>query len=219
MEKIKSVIFDWGGVLIEDPAPALMKYCAQIFNVSKEKYEKAHHKFSDDFQKNLINEDTFWERISGELKVKKPAVRSLWTDAFKASYIPREEMFNLAALLKKSGYKTALLSNTEAPSMRYFYRLGYDMFETAVFSCDAGVIKPHRKIFELALEKLLCTPEQAVFIDDKPEFIAAAEKYGLYTILFKSIEQTKNILAEIGVKHTGQMLKGTAYGFTDGNNN
>ena len=70
MEKIISVIFDWGGVLIEDPAPGLMQYCAQTLNVSKEEYEKAHQKFSADFQKNLVREDTFWDRICRELRSK-----------------------------------------------------------------------------------------------------------------------------------------------------
>jgi len=203
MEKIKSVIFDWGGVLIEDPAPGLMRYCAQILNVSKEEYTKAHHKFSTDFQKNLIRENTFWERVCSELKVQKPAARSFWTDAFKAAHVPRKEMFNLASRLNKKGYKTAVISNTEVPAMQYFYQLRYDMFDALVFSCVEGTMKPERKIFEIALQKLGCTPEQSVFIDDNPEFIEAAKESGLYTILFESADQIKNELAEIGVKQAG----------------
>ena len=197
---IKSVIFDWGGVLIDDPAPGLMRYCAQILNVSTEDYQKAHQKFSADFQKNLIREDTFWERICHELKVPKSAVRSLWTDAFKAAYVPREEMISLATWLNKKGYKTAVISNTEVPAMQYFYQLGYAMFDVLVFSCAEGTIKPDRKIFEIALQKLGCTPEQSVFIDDNPEFIDAAKNAGLHTILFESAGQIRNKLAGIGVK-------------------
>jgi len=199
-EKIKAVIFDWGGVLIEDPAPGLVQYCAKALKVPKEKYEKAYRQHSENFQKNLISEDTFWERISSELKVPKSKVRSLWADAFKAAYIPRKEMFILAAQLRKKGFKTAVLSNTEVPAMQYFYRLGYDMFDVAVFSCVEETIKPERKIFEIALQKLDCMPEQSVFIDDNPEFVKAAKEYGLRTILFSSIEKINNKLAEIGVK-------------------
>jgi putative hydrolase of the HAD superfamily len=198
-ERIKSVIFDWGGVLIEDPAPGLVQYCAQVLNVSKEEFEKAHHKFSEDFQKNLISEDTFWERISSELKILKPRRSSLWVDAFKAVYIPRKEIFTLAAELKGKGYKTAVLSNTEVPAMQYFYELGYDMFDVTVFSCVEGTVKPERKIFEIALAKLDCTPEQAVFLDDNPEFINAATEHGLHAILFEGTGKTTNILAKIGV--------------------
>ena len=199
-EKIKAVIFDWGGVLIEDPAPGLVQYCALALNVPKERYEKAYRKFSEDFQKNLISEDTFWERISSELKVHKPIAPSLWAEAFQAAYVPRKKMFTLAAELKAKGYKTVVLSNTEFPAMQYFYLLGYDMFDVAVFSCTEGTIKPERQIFEIALAKLGCTPEQSVFIDDYQEFIEAAKEYGLHAILFESIEKINYKLAEIGVK-------------------
>ena len=199
MDTITSVIFDWGGVLIEDPAPGLMRYCAQTLNVPKEEYQKAHQKFSSDFQKNLIREDTFWDRICRELKVPKPAVPSLWTDAFKAAYVPREEMFALAASLQKSGYKTAVLSNTEVPAMQYFYQLQYDMFDVLVFSCAEGTIKPERKIFDITGQKLGCSPEQSVFIDDNPEFIDAAKNAGLHVILFESTGRTTEKLAELGI--------------------
>ena len=195
MERIESVIFDWGGVLIDDPAPGLMRYCAQALAVSKEDYIKAHSKFAEDFEKNLINEDTFWERICGELGVSKPKVSSLWADAFKAIYVPKEDMFTVAARLRKNGYKTALLSNTEAAAMQYFYQLQYDIFDVLVFSCAEGTRKPEKKIYELTIQRLGSQPGQSVFIDDKPEYINGAKEAGLNTILFRNVGQIKNELA------------------------
>lgn len=195
MEAIESVIFDWGGVLIDDPTPGLMRYCAQALAVSKEDYIKAHSKFAEDFEKNLISEDTFWERICGELDVSKPKVPSLWADAFKSAYVPREDMFTVAARLRKNGYKTALLSNTEAAAMQYFYQLQYNMFDVLVFSCAEGTRKPEKKIYELTIQKLGSRPGQSVFIDDKPEYINGAKEAGLNTILSRNVEQVKNELA------------------------
>ncbi len=203
MEAIESVIFDWGGVLIDDPTPGLMQYCAQALAVSKDDYIKAHSKFAADFEKNLINEDTLWERICDELGVSKPKVDSLWADAFKSAYVPREDMFTVAARLRKNGYKTALLSNTEAAAMQYFYQLQYDMFDVLVFSCAEGTRKPEKKIYELTIQKLGSQPGQSVFIDDKPEYINGAKQTGLNTILFESISQVKNALAELRVELTG----------------
>lgn len=200
MEKIKAVIFDWGGVLIDDPAPGLMQYCAGALAVSKQEYTIAHSKFEADFVKGLISEDTFWSRICSELNVPKPKVPLLWTDAFKAAYVPRENMFSMAACLQRDGYKTAVLSNTEAPAMQYFYQLQYDVFDELVFSCAEGMKKPEREIYELTAERLGVTPGQSVFIDDRPDYIKGAERAGLKTILFKSIEQVKTDLAKLNVK-------------------
>jgi len=195
MERIESVIFDWGGVLIDDPAPGLMQYCAQALAVSKDDYIKAHSKFAADFQKGLIGEDTFWERICSRLNVPTPKADSLWADAFKAVYVPRKDMFSLAARLRKNGYKTALLSNTEAAAMQYFYQLQYDMFDVLVFSCAEGTRKPEKKIYELTFQRLGSQPGQSVYIDDKPEYINGAKQAGLNTILFRNVEQVKNELA------------------------
>jgi len=203
MERIESVIFDWGGVLIDDPAPGLMRYCAQALAVSKEDYIKAHSKFAPEFQKDLISEDTFWERICGELDVPRPKADSLWADAFKAAYVPKEDVFSLAEWLRKNGYKTALLSNTEAAAMQYFHTLKYNMFDVLVFSCAEGTRKPEKKIYELTVQRLGSQPGQSVFIDDKPEYINGAKEAGLNTILFENLNQVKNALAELGVKNKG----------------
>ena len=200
MEEIESVIFDWGGVLIEDPAPGLMQYCSEALRVAKEEYTKTHCRFAGDFQKGKISEDTFWERICGELQVAKPQVDSLWGRAFAAVYSPKTEMFSLSVLLRKRGYKIALLSNTEGPAMQYFHQQKYDMFDVLVFSCAEGVEKPEKRIYELVLERLGTQTSQSVFIDDKPEYINATKAIGLNTIVFENIEQVKNELRLLGIK-------------------
>ncbi|MBC8471663.1 MAG: HAD family phosphatase [Planctomycetes bacterium] len=200
MEVIESVIFDWGGVLIEDPSPGIVKYCSEALAVSKEDYIKAHRKFIEDFEKSVISEEKFWERICNELGVSKPKVPSLWADAFKAGYVPREEVFSLAAGLRKKGYKTAFLSNTEEPSMRYFHQFGYDMFDVLVFSCAEGTRKPESRIYELTVQRLGSEAGQSVFIDDKPEYISGAQQAGLHAILFENVSQVKNELIMLGVE-------------------
>ena len=74
------------------------------------------------------------------------------------------------------------------------------MFDELVFSCAERVRKPDREIYELAAERLGCAPEQAVFIDDKQEYIKGAEEAGLRAIVFEDVEQVKNELARVGVK-------------------
>lgn len=199
MGSIKSVIFDWGGVLIDDPAPGLMRYCGQKLKVSEKDYIKTHDKFSADFQKGLIGEDVFWARICGELNVPQPTIDSLWAEAFRAVYVPKEDVFVLAKRLQQDCCKTALLSNTEVPAMRYFHQFGYDMFDVLVFSCAEGTRKPERKIYELALERLGSQPAQSVFVDDKQEYIDGAKQVGLNTILFKNIHQLKSELTKLGI--------------------
>jgi putative hydrolase of the HAD superfamily len=48
-----------------------------------------------------------------------------------------------------------------------------------MLSCEAGVAKPDRRIFELALGRLGAEPGQALFIDDTPGHVAAAQALGM----------------------------------------
>jgi putative hydrolase of the HAD superfamily len=168
--------------------------------VSKEDYIKVHGEFVKYFEKGLISEEEFWERMCRGLGVSKPKVSSLWADAFEAVYVPREEMFSLASGLGKKGYKTAFLSNTEEPAMQYFHQFGYDMFDVLVFSCAEGTSKPERRIYELTIQRLGSAAGQSVFIDDKAEYIDGAKQAGLKTILFESISQVKSELTGLGVE-------------------
>jgi putative hydrolase of the HAD superfamily len=200
MNKIEAVIFDWGGVLADDPRPGLMQYCAKTLDVSQQEYIKAHSKFAEQFQKGIISEQTFWIKVCGQLNRPVPTHPSLWGQAFQVVYRPRDKVFALAAELQKNGIKTALLSNTEVPAMEFFYGHGYDMFGVLVFSCTEGAIKPERKIYRITLKKLRSEPGQTVFIDDKPEFIEGAKQVGINTVLFSNIEQIRKGLSNLGVE-------------------
>jgi putative hydrolase of the HAD superfamily len=194
MEKINAVIFDWGGVLIEDPAPALFKYCANALGVSEKQYIIAFDICMNDFQTGTVTEQQFWTNMTKRLKAPMPKTDSLWTEAFTAAYRPRREMFSLASRLRKAGCKTAILSNTEKPVVEIINKQKYDAFDVTVLSCLEGTAKPERKIYDLTLDRLGIPAGQALFIDDKQPNIDGAKQAGLQTILF---ENTCNFKKEI----------------------
>jgi epoxide hydrolase-like predicted phosphatase len=200
MEKIESIIFDWGGVLIENPRPGLLKYCSEAFGVLLEDYTPVHDSFLDEFHTGEIGEERFWRQISEKLGKPMPSARSQWYDAFRFAYVPKQEMFDLATSLHDKDYKTALLSNTELPAVRFFHELNYNMFDLFVFSCIERMMKPQRRIYEITLERLDSKAGQTVFIDDVQDYIRAAKLMGLNTILFENVYQVKGELARLGVE-------------------
>ena len=200
MGKIESVIFDWGGVLIDDPRPGLLRYCADAFGVSEELYMPVHDSFLDAFQNGLISEEAFWREISQKLGKPAPSVPSLWSRAFRAAYVPKRGVFALASSLQARGYKTALLSNTELAAAEFLRELNYDMFDALIVSCTEGVAKPERRIYEIAVERLGTKAERSVFIDDRLDYVQGARNAGLSAILFKSLGQITRELAVLGVE-------------------
>lgn len=197
---IQSIVFDWGGVLIDRPTPGLLHYFAEYFNTTEEKFYNIHKKYVDSFQKGILPENNYWEKMCTDLSVNKPVEKSLWKQAFKSVYREKKDVFNLVSVLKKYGYKTGFLSNTETPAMEFFLEQKYNMFDVLVFSCKEGFRKPEKEIYEITLRRLNTRPEETLFIDDRIENIRGAESLGIYTILFKDSKHLREKLASFSIK-------------------
>jgi epoxide hydrolase-like predicted phosphatase len=196
---VKAIIFDWGGVLCEETALGLISYFSKALKVAPEPLVRAFRPFLPAFQRGEISEDALWQGMAAALKIERPYNQSLWGEALRAIYVPKQEMFDLAARLKEKGYAVGLLSNAEMAAMAFFYEQGYTMFDAAVFSCAEGTRKPEQKIYEIALERLGVKPHEAIFIDDRADFIAGAQQLGIQTILFKGLEQVTRDLASFAI--------------------
>src|SRR3989344_4465322 len=161
----KAVIFDWGGVLIDNPEPAFVHFMSQYFGVGEEVISPVRKRLALDFQRGM-QEEEYWRRFCSELGLSVPVVnsshtKSLWARAFEFAYSPKQEMFQLASDLHRGGYKIALLSNTQMPSVDFFKAQNYEMFDVAVFSCVEGILKPDREIYMITVERLGVSPREA----------------------------------------------------------
>lgn len=110
---------------------------------------------------------------------------SLSPEAFKASWLepysePMPGMGNLIRELVKQ-HRLVLLSNVD----KYYWntiRDGYgelQHFDRLVLSCDVGVAKPDRAMFELAVQAAGTDASRCFFVDDKLENVQAAARLGL----------------------------------------
>lgn len=194
---MKAVIFDWGGVLIDRPAECLRAYCAEQLGVNYEVFSQVYDKHEPAVQRGTLAEGDLWNQVCSELGVPVPKTPSLWGDAFRHCYQPKEEVFQLARDLRGKGYKVGFLSNTEQPSMDFFEEQHYDMFDAKVFSCAEGVAKAEPEIYLLAAERLGVPPDEAVFIDDKEEWVAGAKEVGMAVILFHNPAQLRQELGAL----------------------
>lgn len=183
-----------------EPSEELYDFCAKEFGVPIESFKKSFLKFEDNLVDNSLTEKQVWEKVSAELRKPNPNRASLWGDAFRAAYHPRQEMFDLAAKVHNNGYRTALLSNIEIPVMGIFLEQGYTMFDVQIFSCVEGVAKPDERIYRRTLHHLCVAPDEAVFIDDKQKYVDAAKHIGIEGIVYQTPEQVKRELQKLNVK-------------------
>ena len=93
---------------------------------------------------------------------------------------PYEWTLEVLAELQARSIAVVVLSNAW-PSLRRLHRsLGIDRFVSAmVISAEEGISKPDARMFRKALRLLGEPPERAVFVDDWPGHVEAANRLGI----------------------------------------
>lgn len=199
MNIIKTIFFDWGGVLINDPANEIVSYCSKKLDVSSEIFLIVQNKYLPEFQIGKISENNYWQKICADLNVPIPQTQSLWGEAFRSAYSPKEDMLNLVAILKSKGIITSIISNTEIPCYEFYKELNYVNFDVVIFSCLEKTRKPEEKIYKIALEKTHTKCFEGIFIDDKMENIKAAQNLHLNVIYYKNFVDTVENLKKYSI--------------------
>jgi putative hydrolase of the HAD superfamily len=90
--------------------------------------------------------------------------------------------------LRRRGYKIGLLTNSFLPmwmrdvELESFQLITY--FDARITAADVGYVKPHPNIYYALLDRMKISPDQAVFVGDRPKNdIAGANAVGLISIL------------------------------------
>lgn len=196
---IKAVVFDFGGVYTASPFTGLQ-------NWHEERGLDAAVGLRAVFGPYDQDTDHPWHQVErGELAIAAAAEQikaiaaeeTLDLDLFELFSAmggdggARQDVVDLTLRLRADGYRTALITNNVAEfadGWRAMIPVD-DLFELVIDSSAVGLRKPNPEIFQLALDQLGVAAREAVFLDDAPGNVAAAEALGLHAILVEDDHQ------------------------------
>ena len=175
---IEAVVFDWGGVIIENPVEGILEFLKKEFpGVETTGIDEST---IIDYQKGVFSETELWKKLgAAESLDLNQYGGSLWRSAFESTYTEKKPVVELAKTLRMHGITTAMLSNTEQPAVEMLMDMKYTCFDHFYFSCSWGLVKPDPAIYYRCIEALDLPAETILFIDDKEENIIAAELAGM----------------------------------------
>jgi putative hydrolase of the HAD superfamily len=105
------------------------------------------------------------ERLAIDVEVE--TILALRLEFMRDVLVPDDGVIETLTELRRRGIPTALVSNsTEDVALVWAETPFADLFDTAVFSATAGVMKPDREIYELALRKLPVPASETLFVGD-----------------------------------------------------
>jgi len=202
---IRAVVCDWAGVLTNPVAEFLTSYCAAV-DVAPERIVAAIGRVAardggDPFaemERGRLSEEEFLARIGAALAADggPPVELGGFRAAWFAGVRPNRAFLGYLEELWRRGMTLAVLTNNvrEWDSAWRATLTPSEIFSVIVTSCDEGVRKPDRAIYERTLGYLSLPPSECLFVDDVRENCEAAQALGLEAILFRSTAQA---IAEI----------------------
>lgn len=189
---IKNIILDVGGVFFDDSKHnierLLNKNCDNIYRTA----------YGKGFKRSLLGEISVQEHINS-LKNENDfndIKYILKRENLIKSYPLIKENFEYIKNLKKRGYKLYLLTNITEDSYNYINDLINinKIFDGGIYSYQEHLIKPDYDIYNLLINKFNLNKEETIFFDDKEKNVLAANKVGIKSFVFTSIEDIENNL-------------------------
>lgn len=132
---------------------------------------------------------SFWSQTAGRLGQAADQIR-LVQEEVAARYVPNPDVWNLLPEWR-SLFQLALVNNGASATFRRWvekYGLGH-AFDFLANSEELGVRKPERAFFLRVAKQLQVPAERCLLIDDSPENVDAAKRYGLSALLTKELGQ------------------------------
>jgi len=196
--KINTIIWDIGGVLerTEDHTPRQQQ--AEDLGISVNDLSELIFGNSTEFKVQLgqISREEHLAYVQAELGLSsRKAMDEVLEKFFAGDRLDTELVDNIRDF--KTRFTTAVLSNYSSilrEQINTTWKIG-DAFDHLIISSEVGYKKPDPEIYRIALEKIGCQTNEAVFIDDFIENIHGAEALGIHGIHFKNAKQALSELA------------------------
>lgn len=201
-DKITTIIFDFGGVIINLDLPDCINNLKKIGVHNVEQYLSNFGQ--KDFFLKYENGDINTEEFRNE--IKKLAGKELNNDEIDKAWcfflcdIPDEKLLLITKLKEK--YRLLLLSNTnplhiEVSAAGEFAKRGktiHDFFDKCYLSYKMKITKPNPQIFQSLLADANVSPEECLFLDDGQKNIDTAMSLGINSYLVKEQEDLSFLL-------------------------
>jgi len=196
MIKIKTILFDFDGVVIDsEPVHAKAKklvleefniaYPDTIFNEYKGRTDKV---FFDYVSNSLDNLKHSSDRLQNSKKLifEKILNELIMIDGFLL----------FLGKVKIKGIKTVMVSSTSLYSLKLVDKLYHisDLFDLVITEVDTELHKPNPEPYLKALEKLQANTETSIVIEDSPNGIISAKKAGCFVYGLTSSFQSHELI-------------------------
>ena len=198
---ITTLFLDIGGVLLTNGWDRNIRIrAAEKFGLDQDEMNERHHLTFDTYEEGKLSLDEYLHRVVFYQD------RSFSPEEFKAFMYaqsqPFPEMISLMQALKSQYRLQVAAVSNEGRELSVYrvqqFKLG-TFIDFFVSSCFVHYRKPDADIYRIALDIAQVSPEQVIYIDDRPMFVEVAQSLGIKGIIHKGVQTTRKALEDLGI--------------------
>jgi len=198
---IRGVIFDFGNVISRFDNRRFVAALGALCGREPQELGRLLYREStltQDFERGDLTPAAFTQGVA-EL-CGHPLEEKQLAAAYCDIFTPIPETLALIRALK-SRYRLGLLSNTNVWHFRHAIAPSeaFRLFDGVTLSYQAKALKPEPQVFHEIVGKLDLMAEECVFIDDRQEFVDAANEQLLHGVTYTGPQALERDLASLGV--------------------
>lgn len=187
MSKIKTILLDFGGVVITlDARQAAHRFAVLGLTDADNKLDPyTQGGIFGALESGQISDTEFVDAFSRLAGKRVEPEQCLWAWVGYCGSVPQRNLDTIS-WLRDDGYRVALVSNTNPFMMKWALSGAFDgkgngvdhYFDKLYLSYKIGAMKPDPKYFQAVIDGERLNPAEALFVDDGPRNVAAAKSFG-----------------------------------------
>jgi putative hydrolase of the HAD superfamily len=187
--RIRALILDYGGVISQPQNPENVNNILRSLKQDYYGFQEVYRRQRAQYDSGQISGELYWINILQYygLDPNGYEIASLIQEDVKSWTQINESMIQFITESRSKISKLAIISNMTSDTLAYLRRHynGLELFDELCFSCELGIIKPDREIYETCLRKLKLCPNECLFVDDSAKNVKGAMEIGMPAIQFK----------------------------------
>jgi len=210
-KSVKNIIFDFGGVLFEIDYNLPIEAFKKLGNSGFAKFytQSNQNEVFDLMETGKISNEDFLKYLNTLApKATLLEVLNAWNCILLKLW---PEQVEIVRALRNKGYRTFMLSNTNAIHVGEFEKMIEETmtltsfqsaFEKVYYSNVLGIKKPYPSTFIEVCKMNILVPEETLFIDDSIQHVNGAAQAGLISYHLKPEEKLNEVMSEFLEKHS-----------------
>ena len=191
--KIRALILDYGGVISQPQNPQNVNNILHILQQIDNDFNQIYQNKRASYDSGHISGEEYWKNILQHygLEPVNSSIPKLIQEDVKSWTVINDSMIEFVKESRSKIHKLAIISNMTRDTLAFIrgHFNWLELFDELIFSCDIGINKPDKRIYEACLTTLNLPSHECLFVDDSADNIRGAVEVGINTIHFKSFPE------------------------------